>query len=118
MAHLQTPSGLEPTPFPQSSPPTSQTTGLDIERAEKNITEHLEDVDEQSKGLANFHYNAEEDETKPRTGIARLYRKNPSVEFMREVAIANTYELDPDEVKKVKRDPPPRLIQQPPKTHV
>lgn len=106
MAHLQTPSGLEPMPFPQS---TTEMTGLDIERAEKNLTEHLEDVDEQSKALANFHYNAEEDETKPRTGIARLYRKNPSVDFMREVAIANTYELDPDEVKKVRKAALPRL---------
>lgn len=112
MAHLQTCSDLEPTPFPQSSLPTSKMTGLDIERASKNITEHLEDVDEQSKALANFHYNAEEDEMKPRTGIARLYRKNPSVDFMREVAIANTYELDPHEVKKVRQDSPIRLTQQ------
>lgn len=78
---------------------------LDIERAEKNIAEHLEDVDGQSKALANFQYNAEEDETKPRTGIARLYRKNPSVDFMREVAIANTQELDPVEVKQVTLSP-------------
>lgn len=102
MAIQQTPDILESTPVRQPSSPIGNKMDLDIERAEKNATEHLEDVNGHSKALADFQYNAEEDETKPRTGIARLYRKNPSVDFMREVAIANTQELDPVEVKQVK----------------
>lgn len=84
---------------------------IDIEHADKTppIT-HLESGTSEPKTLQNFHYDAEEDETQPRTGMARLYRRNPSVAFMREVAIANTQELDPDEVQKVNRHvPKPRL---------
>lgn len=101
---------LEFTPGPCLGPsgPTTDI-GMDVERAEKNTTEHLEDAGGEPKALANFQYNAEEDATKPRTGMARFYRKNPSVDFVREVAIANTQELDPEEVKKVRRQggPPP-----------
>lgn len=110
MAHQQTPDALEFTPVQQLPLPSGATMDADIERAEKDTTEHVEDIDGRSKALANFQYNAEEDETKPRTGIARLYRKNPSVDFMREVAIANSQELDPEEVKKVRHIfPPPPL---------
>lgn len=102
MANQDTPDALEFTPVRRLPPPVGATKDVDIERAEKNATEHIEDADGRSKVLADFQYNAEEDETRPRSGIARLLRKNPSVDFMREVAIANAQELDPEEVKKVR----------------
>jgi len=48
------------------------------------------------------------DDTKPRVGWRRIFRSNPSMEFMKEVAEANAQPLDLQEVKRVSRLHPKR----------
>lgn len=92
--------------------PIAEVTGLpsypnvetmeDIE-ATKHTAEHVENASIAEK-LARQDVDNEYtggDDTAPRVGWRRMFRSNPSTEFMREVAEANQHPLDPAEVKKV-----------------
>ncbi|WVQ69236.1 uncharacterized protein L199_007453 [Kwoniella botswanensis] len=73
--------------------------------AGKATTEHVENasIAEKQGAERDIHYDGGDDAAKPRTGLRKLLRRNPSMEFMREVAEANETELDPYEVKRVER---------------
>jgi len=70
---------------------------------DKNNFEHVEDTEmgDLKSSERDIVYDAQEDNTKPRTGLRRLFRRNPSLEFMREVAAADAEPLPEMEVKKV-----------------
>lgn len=68
--------------------------------ANKGETEHVEHASVKNEE-GDLGFAISEDNSKPRTGLRRLLRRNPSAEFLREVAEANEHELDPVEVKKV-----------------
>lgn len=72
----------------------------ELEKA-KHSSEHLEEVIERRP--EDVMYHAGEDEGKPRTGLRKLLRRNPSYEFIKEVAVENTKELDPKEVRAVEK---------------
>ncbi|WVQ83358.1 hypothetical protein IAT38_005497 [Cryptococcus sp. DSM 104549] len=86
------------------SPDLTATQLKDLE-AGKHTAEHIEHAPDALKEVDNdvIQYDAGEDPNKPRTGLRRLLRTNPPVEFMREVADLNEEDLDPAEVKKVER---------------
>ena len=71
-----------------------------LEKA-KHSSEHIEEIIEHRPD--DIVYTAGEDESKPRTGLRKLLRRNPSFEFIKEVAEENRKELDPVEVKRVER---------------
>jgi hypothetical protein len=76
--------------------------GEDIENVKRTM-EHLEDASyAEQKAIQDVEdqYHGGDD-TAPRTGWRKLFRSNPSTEFMKEVAEANTQPLDPAEVKRV-----------------
>lgn len=86
------------------APPTVEVRAvnhLDIEP--KPQYDHVEDVEmgDLKQSERDIVYDAQEDDTKPRTGIRKLFRRNPSYEFMREVAAANAEPLPELEIKKV-----------------
>jgi hypothetical protein len=80
--------------------PRDPAQGIRLNDLEKAEDEHVEYTAEYEP-RRDFTYHSGEDETKPRKGLKRLLRKNPSADFMREVAEANEHELDPTEVKQV-----------------
>jgi hypothetical protein len=71
-----------------------------LEKA-KHSSEHIEEYIERRPD--DVVYTAGEDDSKPRTGLRKLLRRNPSFEFIKEVAEENRKELDPVEVKRVER---------------
>ena len=73
---------------------------VDLDK-EKGWSEHVEDTTPVETQEVQYLGDTE-DETN-RKGLRRLLRRNPSVDFIREVAEANTKELDPVEVKKIER---------------
>lgn len=73
----------------------------DIEKA-KSSSEHVEEIDDSNENRPVV-YTEGEDDSKPRTGLRRLLRKNPSLDFIKEVAEENKKELDPVEVGRVER---------------
>lgn len=70
---------------------------------ETNKNTSKEDVQylEVTEGGANPNFGLGQSDEKPFTGVRRLLKRNPSIEFCREVAKMNEEELDPAEVKKV-----------------
>jgi len=82
------------------NPAPGMPTMSDLEKA-KGSSDHIEEIYEDRPD--QFVYTAGEDESKPRTGLRRLLRRNPSYEFIKEVAEENQKELDPVEVSKVER---------------
>jgi hypothetical protein len=87
---------------PAPPPGLTHVEDLDLEAA-KPSAEHVENASiTEKKAVADLERDyVDGDDAKPRTGLRRLFRSNPSLEFMREVAEANTQPLDPVEVKKV-----------------
>ncbi|WVW78471.1 hypothetical protein I302_100425 [Kwoniella bestiolae CBS 10118] len=83
-------------------PPTNFDKDLE---AGKGTTEHVENasITEKQGAERDIHYDGGDEADKPRTGLRKLLRRNPSMDFMREVAEANETELDPYEVKRVER---------------
>jgi hypothetical protein len=82
-----------------------------IKQAEKGYTQHVEDNNSLKGNDLEVEYDAQED-GKPRTGMRRLLTRNPSYEFIREVAKKDQEELDPVRVRAVSanfesRDLPP-----------
>jgi hypothetical protein len=72
---------------------------------EKENVHHLE-VAEDDIGLKHerdIQYDAQENEG-PRTGVRRLLTRNPSYEFIREVAVMDEEPLDPPTVKRVSQN--------------
>lgn len=70
---------------------------------EKAHTEHVEDANS-LKGDRDLEveYDAQED-GRPRVGMRKLLTRNPSYEFIREVARMDKEELDPVHVRSVSR---------------
>ncbi|WWC59270.1 uncharacterized protein I303_101820 [Kwoniella dejecticola CBS 10117] len=89
---------------PITAVPAPETFSKDLEVG-KATTEHVENASINEKGEhdRDIQYDNADDATKPRTGLRKLLRRNPSMDFMREVAEANETELDPYEVKRVER---------------
>jgi hypothetical protein len=83
---------------PDSAANASITLGQ-LEKA-KSSSEHIEEVDQEQP---SFEYNEDEQPEQSRTGLRKLLRRNPSYQFMKEVAEANQTELDPAEVKTVEK---------------
>lgn len=73
---------------------------VDLKDLEKGDSEHVEHAFVKDEEV-DLGFVVSEDNNKPRKGLRKLLRRNPSVEFLREVAEANEHELDPVEVKKV-----------------
>lgn len=77
---------------------------LESEKDVKHHTEHVESAslgpDKETTRDVDEQYT-DGDDGVPVTGWRKLMRKNPSLDFMREVAEANAQPLDPVEVKKV-----------------
>ena len=72
----------------------------DIE-TKPDIDEYVEDAD-QKRQERDVEYTPEED-GKPRKGLRRLLTRNPSMEFVREVAEMDQHPLNPVDVKRVGR---------------
>jgi hypothetical protein len=88
--------------FVPARPEAVMTEMEDVEKA-KPSTEHVENASTAEKKAINDveHEYQDGDDAKPRVGWRKIFRSNPSMDFMREVAEANTQPLDPVEVKKV-----------------
>lgn len=74
-----------------------------IEQVEKGHAEHVEDTDSLKQRDLDVDYDAQEDQ--PRVGIRKLLRRNPSYEFIRDVAKKDQEELDPVQVRRVSLSP-------------
>jgi hypothetical protein len=73
-----------------------------IETADsKEFSEHVEDAEDQKKGVRDVEYDDQEGDATSRTGMRRLLRRNPSYNFIREVAMADEEPLDQVQVKRV-----------------
>lgn len=70
--------------------------------AEKGNTEHVEDSNS-LKGDRDLVVEYDAQENKPRTGMRKLLTRNPSYEFIREVAKKDHEELDRVQVRRVSR---------------
>lgn len=81
-------------------PQASEILPVDPVDYEKDVgpTEHHEIIKQ-----IDIDYKADADPERLRHGWRRILRKNPSLEFMQEVALMNQTELDPVRVKKVSR---------------
>jgi hypothetical protein len=94
------PHGQDALDFVPNPAPAMPGMGItDLEKA-KGSTDHIEEVYEERP---EFSYTGGEDNSKPRTGLRKLMRRNPSFEFMKEVAEENQKDLDPVEVSKVEK---------------
>lgn len=77
-----------------------------IEAADtKEFSEHVEDAEDQKKGVRDVEYDDQEGGAEGRKGMRRLLRRNPSYNFIREVAMADEEPLDQGEVKRVSIEP-------------
>lgn len=72
---------------------------------------HVEDaeMDAHKRNVRDIEYDAQESET-PRTGLRRLMKRNPSYEFIRQVAMKDEEELDKSEVRRVSRGSTARCL--------
>ncbi|WWD21473.1 hypothetical protein CI109_105959 [Kwoniella shandongensis] len=85
--------------------PANPVSNVEDLEGQKGTTEHVENasISEEKNTPRDIHYDAQEDFSKPRTGLRKLLRRNPSLDFIQEVAVANSEELDPAEVKSVEK---------------
>lgn len=70
-----------------------------VEKHPVSAHTHVEDVKDDTLAVV---YD-EGDGSAARTGFSRMLRRNPSLEFIQDVARENELDLDPVEVKKVER---------------
>jgi hypothetical protein len=100
---MSQPTGTDPFPVP-----VDEREIIEARRTEKSqpdietkpdIDEFVEDAD-QKRQQRDVEYTAEED-GKPRKGLRRLLTRNPSMEFVREVAEMDQHPLNPVDVKRV-----------------
>jgi hypothetical protein len=68
---------------------------------DKEFSEHVEEAEDGKKGLRDIEYDDQEDSEHSRTGIRKLLRRNPSYNFIRDVAITDETPLNPAQVKRV-----------------
>jgi len=68
---------------------------------EKEYSEHVEEAEDGKKGLRDIAYDDQENPERSRTGMRKLLKRNPSYNFIRDVAIADETPLDPAQVKRV-----------------
>jgi hypothetical protein len=83
--------------------PRSTNDDIELQQDTKKVCiEHVENV---SKADPAIDYVSGEEHAKPRTGLRRLLKRNPSVEFVREVAELSATEgpLDPKAVRTVEK---------------
>lgn len=111
MSHQNRVEGTDP--FPQ---PVEDREIIEIRQARSNEQQHdhhgieakpdngvfVEDADHDLKRQVRDVEYTEEEDGKPRTGLRRLLRRNPSLEFVREVAQMDQQPLDPVDVKRVR----------------
>lgn len=88
---------------PTPAAPTAHIESMADIEATKHTAEHVEDASIAEKRAVR---DVEEeytggDDMSPRVGWRRMFRSNPSTEFMKDVAEANQHPLDPAEVRKV-----------------
>lgn len=77
-------------------------TGAAVSNLEASKGQSKVDVDHlEISGTSNPTFGLNPSDEKPFTGMRRLLKRNPSLEFFREVAKLNEKELDPVEVKRV-----------------
>ena len=95
------PHGQDALDFVPNPAPAMPGMGItDLEKA-KGSSDHIEEIYEHRPD--QIVYTGGEDDSKPRTGLRKLMRRNPSFEFIKEVAEENRKELDPVEVGKVEK---------------
>jgi len=68
---------------------------------DKEYSEHVEEAEDGKKGLRDIEYDDQENSEQSRTGMRRLLKRNPSYNFIRDVALADETPLDPVQVKRV-----------------
>ncbi|WVQ95049.1 hypothetical protein IAU59_002141 [Kwoniella sp. CBS 9459] len=71
----------------------------------KEDIQHVEDPEAgiEKKNERDVEYDAQDGGDENRKGLRRLLRRNPSYEFIREVAVADTEPLDKPQVKRLER---------------
>lgn len=69
---------------------------------DKGYTQHEEDIEGGKRGVRDIEYDDQEG-PEARKGFKRLLRRNPSYNFIREVAEKDEETLDPVQVKKLER---------------
>ena len=74
------------------------TLDAEIHAEDKRDVEHVE-IDKSGDRDIEVEYDAQED--KPRVGLRRMLARNPSYEFIREIAVKNQEELNPLQVRSV-----------------
>lgn len=67
----------------------------------KEYSEHVESAEDGKRAARDIEYDDQEVPQGDRKGLRRLLRRNPSYNFIREVAAADEDPLDPVQVKKV-----------------
>lgn len=82
---------------------TRQSNPNDLAIETKAEAEHVEDQDMEAAkaGVRDVQYDDQEGSESSRKGLRRMLRRNPSYEFIREVALADEEPLDPVRVKGV-----------------
>jgi hypothetical protein len=71
----------------------------DIE--DKEYSEHVEQAEYGKTGVRDIEYDDQEDPEHSRKGMRKLLRRNPSYNFIRDVAVADETPLDQGQVKRV-----------------
>lgn len=77
---------------------------IGIEEYDVDKKEHVQHVEDAEAGAKEVQRDVEYDDQErsgPPTGLRRMLRRNPSYEFVRQVAIKDEEELDKPQVKKV-----------------
>jgi hypothetical protein len=71
----------------------------------KHEEEHVEDQDMEAAkaGVRDVQYDDQEGGEASRKGLRRMLRRNPSYEFIREVALADEEPLDPVQVSRLEK---------------
>lgn len=70
---------------------------------DKEYSEHVEQAEYGKTGVRDIEYDDQEDPEHSRKGMRKLLRRNPSYNFIRDVAVADETPLDPGQVKRVSR---------------
>jgi hypothetical protein len=99
------PTGTDPFPIPVEEREIIEVRRNDKPQpeleAKPDVDEFVEDADtDQKRQHRDVEYTVEED-GKPRKGLRKLLTRNPSMEFVREVAEMDQHPLNPVDVKRV-----------------
>jgi len=69
---------------------------------DKEYSEHVEQAEYGKTGVRDIEYDDQEDPEHSRKGMRKLLRRNPSYNFIRDVAVADETPLDSGQVKRVR----------------